>query len=87
MSTDSALPVDLVLGVAEHQLGAAVPGDDVAVLVGGDDRVGGRLGDGAEALLGLAERLGELRGGDHAAELAADVRGDLEQAVVRRDRR
>ena len=77
--------VDLVLDVAEHQLGAAVPGDDVAVLVGGDDRVGGGLGDRAEAALGLAQGLGELGGGDHAAELAADVRGDLEQAVVRGD--
>ena len=76
---------DLVLDVAEHQLGAAVPGDDVAVLVGGDDRVVGGLGDRAEAALGLAQRVGELLAGDQAAELAADVRGDLEQAVVRRD--
>ena len=49
---------DLVLDVAEHQLGAAVPGDDVAVLVGGDDRVGGGLGDRAEAVLGLAQGVG-----------------------------
>ena len=82
---ESALPRTSSSDVAEHQLGAAVPGDDVAVLVGGHDRVGRGLGDRAEAALGLAQRVAELLAGDLAAELAADVRGDLEQAVVRRD--
>ena len=44
------------------------------------------VGDGAEAAVGLAQRLRQLEAGDDAPELAADVRGDLEQARVRRDR-
>ena len=44
-----------------------------------------RLGDRAEAALGLAQRLLHAHAGDQAADLAADVRGDLEQPVVRAD--
>ena len=79
------LAQDLVLDVAEHQLGAEVPGDDLAGLVGGHDRGVVRRGDGAEAAVGLAQRLRQLQAGDDAAELAADVGGDVEQARVRRD--
>ena len=85
MRIESDLPTTSSSVWPNITLGAAVPGDDVAVLVGGDDRVGGGLGDRAEAVLGLAQGVAELLAGDLAAELAADVRGDLEQAVVRRD--
>jgi hypothetical protein len=47
-----------VLGIAEHVLGAAIPERDVAVLVGGDDRVARRLRDRGEPLVGRLQPVG-----------------------------
>ena len=72
--------------VAEHPLRGGVPRQDQALAVGGDDRVIGRLGDRAEPALGLAQRHLRPQPRDQPAELAPDVRRDLEQPVIRRHR-
>ena len=76
---------DVGLAQPEHALRGRVPGQHAAVVAGGDHRVVRGLGERAEALLGVAQRRLGARARDQAPELAADVRHDLQQAVIGRD--